>query len=149
MTRKPSRRALQAGFTLLELLVVLVIIGLLAGLVGPRLLDRLDRSKVTTAEAQIRLLKVGLDSLRLDIGRYPTADEGLNLLISAPNDPVMRARWRGPYLDAALPMDPWGRPYQYQPVGRDPNPIALYSFGADGRRGGEGLDADVGLPPRD
>jgi general secretion pathway protein G len=144
---RPARD--QRGFTLLELLVVLVIVGLLAGLVGPRLLDRLDRSKTQAAEAQVRLLRTALDTMRLDLGRYPTVEEGLRLLVQAPGEPAVRARWRGPYLDGAVPEDPWGRAYLYQPRGRDPNPIALFSLGADGRRGGDGADADVGLLPRD
>ncbi len=138
----------QRGFTLLELLIVLVIIGLLGGLVGPRLLDRLEQSKVKTAETQVRMLKTALDTMRLDIGRYPTAEEGLQILMQAPSDPQTRARWHGPYLEDVLPVDPWGAPYQYAPQGRGNVPIALYSFGADGKLGGEGLNADVGfLPP--
>lgn len=142
-----SRRT-QDGFTLLEMLVVLVIIGLLAGLVGPRLFSKVDQSKVTTAQTQIKLLRGAVESLRLDIGRYPTADEGLALLTRAPADPALAARWRGPYLDDALPLDPWAMPYQYGVPGADAQPFALYSLGADGKRGGEGDGKDIGvLPP--
>ena len=145
-----SRRAAgSAGFTLLEMLVVLVIIGLLAGLVGPRLFSRVDTSKVQTAETQAKMLKGSLETLRLDIGRFPTAAEGLSLLSTPPSDDKLRARWRGPYLDGDLPMDPWGNPYQYSIPGRNGQPFALYSLGADGKRGGEGIDADVGLLPPD
>ncbi len=99
------------GFTLLEMLVVLVIIGLLAGLVGPRLFKNVEKSNITTAQAQIKLLRGAVENLRLDIGRYPTAEEGLNLLSRAPADPAFAARWRGPYLDdVALPLDPWNSP---------------------------------------
>src|SRR6201997_5731438 len=88
-----------AGFTLLELLVVLAIIGLLGALVGPRLFERLEGSKVTTAQTQVRMLKTSLDTMRLDIGRYPTAEEGLALLVQAPTDAQVRSRWHGPYLE--------------------------------------------------
>jgi general secretion pathway protein G len=130
-TRLAAR--LSRGFTLLEILVVLVIIGLLAGLVGPRLLSQLDRAKVTTAETQIKMLKGALETMRLDLGRFPSAEEGLQILVSPPTDGAMRQRWRGPYLDGQLPMDPWGNPYQYDPRGRDTNPFTLYSYGPDGR----------------
>jgi general secretion pathway protein G len=143
MSRQP-----QGGFTLLEMLVVLVIIGLLAGLVGPRLFSKVDQSKVTTAQTQVKLLRGAVESLRLDVGRYPTADEGLALLTRAPTDPALAARWRGPYLDDALPLDPWAMPYQYGVPGADAQPFALYSLGADGKRGGEGDARDIGvLPP--
>jgi general secretion pathway protein G len=128
-----ARRRLAAGFTLLEILVVLVIIGLLAGLVGPRLLSQLDRAKITTAETQIRMLKGALETMRLDLGRFPSAEEGLQILTSPPADGAMRQRWRGPYLDGQVPIDPWGNPYQYDPRGRDSNPFTLFSFGPDGR----------------
>lgn len=124
---------LSQGFTLLEILVVLVIIGLLAGLVGPRLLSQLDRAKVTTAETQIKMLKGALETMRLDLGRFPNAEEGIQILVTAPVDGALRLRWRGPYLDGQVPLDPWGNPYQYDPRGRDTNPFALYSFGPDGR----------------
>ena len=151
MSRSSSRtaRAPHSGFTLIEILVVLVIIGLLASLVGPKLFGKVDTSKVQTAQVQVKMLKGALGTLRLDIDRFPTAAEGLVLLNTAPQDERLRALWRGPYLDGELPKDPWGAPYQYSVPGAGGQPFALYSLGADGKRGGEGLDADVGiLPPQ-
>jgi general secretion pathway protein G len=135
------------GFTLLEMLVVLVIIGLLAGLVGPRLFSKVDQSKVATAQAQVKLLRGAVESLRLDVGRYPTAEEGLALLARAPSDPRLAERWRGPYLEGAVPQDPWGRAYQYALPGAEGQPFALYSLGADGKTGGEGDAREIGVLP--
>jgi len=136
------------GFTLLEMLVVLVIIGMLAGLVGPKLFTKVDSSKQQTAQTQVKMFRGSLETLRLDINRFPTAEEGLALLNTPPTDEKTKARWRGPYLDDKLPLDPWGNPYQYSIPGADGQPFALYSLGADGKRGGEGIDADIGfLPP--
>lgn len=144
----PRRHAIpSSGFTLLEMLVVLVIIGLLAGLVGPRLFSKVDQSKVTAATTQAKMLRGAVESLRLDIGRYPLPEEGLALLTKAPADPALASRWRGPYLDGALPEDPWGQPYQYSVPGADGQPFALFSMGADGKRGGQGDAADVGVLP--
>lgn len=135
------------GFTLIEMLVVLVIIGLLAGLVGPKLFGKVDSSKVQTAQTQVKMLKGALESMRLDIGRYPTTAEGLALLNTLPQDDKIRGRWHGPYLDGEIPLDPWGAPYQYSVPGANGQAFALYSFGADGKAGGEGVDADVGYLP--
>jgi general secretion pathway protein G len=134
-----------AGFTLLELLIVLVIIGLLAALVGPQLLDRLEGSKVTTTETQVRMLKTALDTLRLDIGRYPTTQEGLALLTDPPTDPDLRQRWHGPYLDSALPNDAWGHPYHYAFSGAGNPPFALYSAG-DTAAGGPAKGIGINPP---
>ncbi|MCB2106163.1 MAG: type II secretion system major pseudopilin GspG [Rhodobacteraceae bacterium] len=136
----------ERGFTLLEMLVVLVIIGLIAGLVGPQLLGRVDTSKVTAAETQIRMLKGALDTFRLDIGRFPTKDEGLGALMTMPSEQRAAQRWSGPYLAEAVPQDPWGNPYQYAP--ESSTSVVLYSYGADGTPGGEGVDADVGYLPK-
>lgn len=136
-----------AGFSLLEMLVVLVIIGLVASLVGPRLFSRVDSSKVQVAETQVRMLRSAVETYRLEVGQLPTAEQGLDVLYSRPGDERAGARWRGPYLDEPVPLDPWGNPYQYSIPGRDGRPFALYSFGADGVRGGEGNDADVGILP--
>lgn len=135
-----------AGFTLLEMLVVLVIIGLIAGLVGPQLLGRVDTSKVTAADTQVRMLKGALDTMRLDVGRFPTKEEGLEMLMTAPRDERVARRWRGPYLSETVPADPWGNPYQYSPDSSVS--VVLYSYGADGRQGGTGVDADVGFLPK-
>ncbi len=142
-----NRYRRNAGFTLIEMLVVLVIIGLLAGLVGPKLFGKVDSSRVQTAQTQIKMLKGALESMRLDIGRFPTAEEGVALLNTLPKDDKIRSRWRGPYLEDDVPLDPWGTPYQYSVPGSKGQPFALYSLGADGKRGGEGTDADVGYLP--
>jgi general secretion pathway protein G len=144
--RRAARPRRATGFTLLEMLVVLVIIGLIAGLVGPQLLGRVDTSKVTATDTQVKMLKGALDTMRLDIGRYPTKEEGLDLLTNAPQDEKLARRWRGPYLSDAVPLDPWSNPYQYSPDGA--NALVLYSFGADGKAGGEGVNADIGILPK-
>lgn len=144
MTHRPVPR----GFTLLELLVVLVIIGLLGSLVGPRLFGKADSAKVQTAQTQVKMLKGALETMRLDISRFPSESEGLAMLSERPQDENVAPRWKGPYLDDALPLDPWGHPYQYGVPGANGQPVAIYSLGADRKRGGEGNDADVGnLPP--
>lgn len=136
------------GFTLLEMIVVLVIIGLIMGLVGPRLFSQADKAKVQTAETQVRMLKGALETMRLDIGRFPTEQEGLQALVTRPVDERIAPRWEGPYLDDGVPNDPWGNPYRYAPVPSASQPITLYSTGANGQNGGEGYDADVGYLPQ-
>ena len=132
------------GFTLIEMLVVMVIIGLLAGLVGPKLFGHVDRSKIQTAETQVKMFKGALEAMRLDINRFPTMEEGLQLLVSPPTDSKILPRWKGPYLDDAnVPVDPWGNPYQYSVPGPSGQPFALYSLGPDGKRG----EGNVGILP--
>jgi general secretion pathway protein G len=128
-----------AGFTLLELLVVMVIIGLLAGYVGPKLFGQIGKSEVKAAKAQVDALQKALDQYRIDIGRYPSTEQGLAALVMKPAD---EPRWAGPYLAKAVPADPWGRAYQYRAPGQH-GEFDLLSFGRDGRAGGEGENADV------
>jgi general secretion pathway protein G len=129
------------GFTLLELLVVIVIIGLLAGYVAPRYFSQVGRSEIQVARAQIDSLEKALDQYRLDMRRYPSAEEGLDALTVRPA--AASSTWNGPYLKKAVPADPWGRPYQYRVGGQ--SEFQLYSFGRDGKAGGSGDDADIGL----
>ena len=133
----PSSRA--RGFTLLELLVVMVIIGLLAGYVGPKFFGQIGKSEVKAARAQIDALQKALDQYRLDVGRYPSTDQGLAVLVTKPAD---EPKWDGPYLAKAVPKDPWGNDYQYRSPGEH-GEYDLLSFGKDGRPGGEGEDADL------
>ncbi len=143
------KKQMSQGFSLLEMLVVLVIVGMLMGLVGPKVFSRLEESKAKTALAQVKMLKGSLETMRLDVGRFPTEAEGLAMLNTPPADEKLKSRWRGPYLEEDLPKDPWNNSYQYSFPGSGGQPFALYSFGADGKRGGENLDADVGyLPPQ-
>lgn len=136
-----GKRAEKAGYSLLEILIVLTIIGLIATFVGPRLLAQLDRSKVTAARVQIRAISSAIETMHLDIGRYPSASEGLNLLVQAPQDATNG--WAGPYLDNSVPSDPWRRPYVYEPpTSVDSRPRVL-SLGADGQQGGSGNAADI------
>lgn len=127
------------GFTLLELLVVMVIIGLLAGLVAPRYFEQVGKSNVKIARAQIVSLGQALDQYRLDVGAYPTTEEGLDALV---NKPQSATRWSGPYLQKAVPVDPWDRPYQYRSPGEHGD-YDLYSLGKDGRGGGTGENVTI------
>lgn len=142
-----SKRNTSAGFSLLEMIVVLVIIGLLMGLVGPRLFKQADKAKVQTAETQVKMLKGALQTMRLDINRFPTTEEGLGLLSNRPSSGVVQKVWDGPYIEDGVPMDPWGRPYQYAFKASEQQPFELYSLGADGQLGGEGYNAEVGYVP--
>jgi general secretion pathway protein G len=129
----------EAGFTLVELLVVLVILALLAALVGPKVIGYMSSSKVKTAHVQIASYQTALELYHLDLGRYPQSTEGLGALAKAPSG---AAGWAGPYLDKAVASDPWGNPYDYS-AGADGSAYTLRSFGADGKEGGEGDNADI------
>jgi len=130
----------QAGFTLLELLVVIVIIGLLAAYVGPKYFAQLGKSEVTIARAQIESLEKSLDTYRLDVGRYPTTEEGLGALMAAPATATVK--WNGPYMKKAIPPDPWGHAYIYRAPGSKAE-YEIVSTGKDGQPGGTGEDADI------
>jgi general secretion pathway protein G len=128
------------GFSLIELLVVIIILGLLAGLVGPRLFGRVGQSKTAAARAQIELFGAALDQYRLDVGSYPPSGTGLDALVKNPNAP----NWTGPYLKKNLvPVDPWGKPYLYKCCPGDHGDYDIWTLGADGAPGGEGENADV------
>jgi general secretion pathway protein G len=127
------------GFTLIELLVVMIIIGLLAALVGPRFIRQEEKAKVKAAKAQIELLSTALDTFRLDVGRYPTSQEGLEALRTQPGGVE---RWDGPYLKKEVPADPWGKPYVYKSPGEH-GPFDILSYGADGTAGGDGDNRDI------
>lgn len=129
---------------MIELMVVMVIMGLIAGLVGPRLFGRADIAKVQTAETQIKMMKSAVNLFYLDIGRRPTTKEGLKALVV---EPPKVSFWRGPYLDNEVPLDPWQNRYRYKATKSGISDFSLYSFGADGAEGGEDLNADVGYLP--
>ncbi|OPX20843.1 MAG: type II secretion system protein GspG [Desulfobacca sp. 4484_104] len=128
-----------SGFTLIELLVVIIILGLLSALVAPKFFGKIDKAKIKTTKAQIELLGTALDDFRLDTGRYPTTDEGLNALREKPGD---LEDWDGPYLPKPVPKDPWGHPYQYRSPGEH-GPYDLFSYGGDGVEGGEKENRDI------
>lgn len=138
LRRASPRTRSFAGFTLVELLVVLAILALLAGIVGPKVLGQLGGAKAKTAAVQIADLEKTLELFKLDVGRYPTAEEGLDALVKKPANATA---WSGPYLKGGVPMDPWAHPYVYKP-----GPGATFeilSFGADGTPGGEGENGDI------
>lgn len=139
LSGRASRLARSGGFTLIELLVVMIIIGLLAALVGPRFIRQEEKAKIKATKAQIELLGTALDTFRLDVGRYPTSDEGLEALRTKPGN---LERWDGPYLKKDLPVDPWNKPYVYKSPGEH-GPFDIVSYGADGTPGGEGDNRDI------
>lgn len=134
-----NRRRRDRGFTLIEMLIVMVILGLLAALVAPRMFGKVEKSKQKAAKAQITLLEGALDAYRLDVGRYPSTDLGLHALRVRP-DGVQK--WDGPYMPKEIPMDPWGNPYEYRSPGEQGD-FDVISRGADGAPGGEGDNEDI------
>jgi len=128
-----------SGFTLVELLVVMIIIGLLAALVGPRFIRQEEKAKIKAAKAQIELLSTALDTFRLDVGRYPSTQEGLDALRTKPG---AIERWDGPYLKKDLPLDPWGKGYVYKSPGEHGS-FDILSYGADGAPDGEENNRDI------
>lgn len=138
---RPSRP--QRGFTLIEVMIVVVILGVLAAIVVPRIMDRPDQARQVRARQDLRLVQSALDLYKLDNFRYPSTDQGLEALVTKPTLAPLPAHWKsGGYLDR-LPVDPWGRTYQYLAPGRH-GEFDLWSLGADGQPGGEGVDADLG-----
>lgn len=134
-----NRRRSGRGFTLLELLVVIVIIGLLAGYVAPRYFSQVGKAEVSMARAQIDALEKALETYRLDVGNYPSSHQGLQALSTRP---AGADRWQGPYLRKVVPHDPWNNPYQYRHPGQKGD-YDLWSWGRDGVSGGDGEDADI------
>ena len=139
MSLMQSKRFFQVGFTLIELLVVLVILGLLIGYVGPKYFAQLGKSEVKVARAQISSFSKALDQYRLDVGRYPTTEQGLAALIAKP---ASESKWEGPYLEKSVPKDPWDRVYQYKNPGEHGD-YDLFSLGKDGAAGGTGDNVDI------
>ena len=137
-SRRCRSRVAAAGFTLVELLVVLAILTLLAGLVGPRVLGQLGGAKSKSAAVQIADIEKALELFKLDVGRFPTNEEGLDALSTRP--PSVASGWSGPYLKGSVPTDPWGKPYRYQAAGSN---VEILSLGADAAPGGEGENADI------
>jgi general secretion pathway protein G len=143
MVRPAGIKPHAPGFTLVEILVVIVILGILAALVVPRIIERPDQARVTAAKADIATLMQALRLYRLDNQRYPTSEQGLNALVAKPSLPPVPPNWKpNGYLER-LPLDPWGNPYQYLNPGLR-GEIDVFSFGADGQPGGTGYDADIG-----
>ena len=141
MSPKETRvRRPVAGFTLLELLVVVLIIGLLAGFVAPRYFNQVGKSEINVAKAQIDALEKALDQYRLDTGHYPTTELGLGALVQKP---PTEPKWSGPYLRKDVPLDPWGKPYVYKMPGEKGADFDLLSYGKDGQPGGTGENADI------
>jgi general secretion pathway protein G len=138
---RKAAQAVQRGFTLIELMVVLVIIGLLAALIVPNVLDRADDARVTAARTDVSNLMQAIKLYKLDNQRYPSGEQGLQALVAKPTAAPVPPNWK-PYLDK-LPTDPWGHGYQYVNPGVK-GPVDVFSFGADGQSGGEGRDADIG-----
>ncbi len=139
MSTKLKRTRREKGFTLIEILIVVIIIGLLASLVGPKLFSKVSGAKQKSAKAQIELFGTALDAFRLDTGRYPTSEEGLKALREKPSG---AEQWQGPYLPKEIPLDPWGKPYVYKCPG-DHGEYDLISFGLDGVEGGDGENQDI------
>lgn len=142
--RPPSRTAWRFGFTLIELLVVIVVIGVLASLVAPSVFQHVGSAKGATARSQIEMLGAALDAYRLDNGRYPTGQQGLEALWTAPTAEPRPSNWRGPYTRKAIPVDPWDHPYVYRnPAEQSRSGYDLLSYGSDGKPGGDGDAADI------
>lgn len=137
-SNQSCRHDVERGFTLIELLIVMIILSLLAALVAPKMFQKIGSSKQKAAKTQIALFEGALDQFRLDIGRYPSTEEGLESLRKSPR----LDHWDGPYLPKDVPADPWGKPYIYRSPGEHGD-YDLYSLGADGQEGGEGENADV------
>ncbi|MFH7320076.1 type II secretion system major pseudopilin GspG [Desulfurivibrio sp. D14AmB] len=138
-----SKRGREAGFTLIEIMVVVVILGILAAVVVPRIMDRPDQARITKAAQDIRILENALRLYRLDNFFYPSTEQGLEALVARPTTPPEPRRWKeGGYVDR-LPRDPWGNEYQYLNPGQH-GEIDIFSYGADGRPGGEGVNAEIG-----
>jgi len=137
---RKAKRKRARGFTLIELIVVILILGLLAGLVVPRLFKHVSQAKLSTAKAQISAFQTALGAYKLDTGNFPTSEQGLQALRTAPTG---LKNWNGPYLPKEIPMDPWGNPYFYKYPGDHGDEPDMISYGADGRPGGEGENADV------
>jgi general secretion pathway protein G len=129
------------GFTLIEIMVVVVIIGILAALVLPNVMGRIDQANATKAKQDIRAYGVALDTYRMDNFKYPTTDQGLPALAAQPSD---AKNWRGPYTKGGLKKDPWGNDYRYVYPGTRGQEYDLFTLGADNQEGGEGIDADIG-----